>query len=298
MRRTTTRPTVLVLLLIVSCINTREVRAIIDETNAQAEANLILGETGIPELLDPNPDAPTTNRLSASQTAAIQRIDAFIAKNPHLKSAANALIIRKALILKASGNHNLAKAAMANYDATVKGSVRDYGLVQSFDVLTWWRPVAAQTDPNQTPIETVFDQKIAELTTAIGKVKAIDKGSDIHYYLAATRAYMHYKRALRAGSKPGSTPAERDPAPHLKIGLCNYAKEFSPEDHVKVQLWMANRVDDQRLRGLSTERLRWWGHAAILLKLYNDKHKSLFGPDLPLPPECAWLRNPPPPSPQ
>lgn len=254
---------------VAGCPTTQEVRAIVGESNAALEASAVLAETDLSELR--SHDSARHEAAVEKAQAAVRRIDAFLAAHPGMKSTGNALTMRKALLLMVAGKPQMAKAAFAGYDASVRGNTRDLGLYQSFEILTWWWGVRLKLAD-----DIPWDTKKPALRKLDELIAGLSRGEGITYYLLTMRANIQLKRAS----------AQDDVGSALRQGLKNYSAGFDAQARAQVHAFAKRPAE---LKDVPFDRLRWLAQAKVT---YDDYLKVWNGAGLGQPawdPDCKWL---------
>ena len=253
---------------VAGCPTTQEVRAIVADSNAAIEAQAILADSD-PQL--ENDEKQSAAAMKRAQDA-VRRIDAFLAANPGMKGTANALIVRKALLLMLAKKPQMAKAAFAGYDASIPGSTRDLGLYKSFDVLVWWQD-ARKRDDVEWPSKRVALKKFDDV------IAGLPGGEGITYYLLTLRANMQLKRASEQDTQDAQRAA-------MRSGLSAYSEGFDAPARANVRAFASTPA---KLEGEPFDRLRWYAQAKVTYDAYVNVWENGELGALDWPADCKWL---------
>ena len=241
-----------------ACVTQQQVQQIVTESNLAIQASAVMAEADpfLQSIDGQSQDNPETQKQLKT---VIDKIDAFLEQHGDQKVTANAMILRKAVVLLVAGKPNMATATFTAYDPTLPGNTRDLGIYKSHEVLTWWSRVAPSLDSSNV---ASFESKTAKLTDVIN---SLPRGSGIRYYLATLRSQIYLKWAT----------LELDRRPRLLEGLRLYCNEFDKQAQDNVKAWIKGKPED--VQGLiSSESLRWYGHVEIIYHEYTNTYQQFL----------------------
>lgn len=171
-------------LFFTSCATERQVKGIVEASNAASlSAELGLGTE--------DPGRPAGSGENWKQSSA--KIEAFIAQHPENKPTVAALRVRQAMLLLNNKQYNLARAAFAEAKLEdLRGSSRDRSLKRLDEDLLWWYQTAGSTLPRN---EFSTASNAMERITTVWRDLKTPKDEGIRDWIAALRAWIGLKMA-------------------------------------------------------------------------------------------------------
>lgn len=246
--------------LTTSCLTTKQVREIVDESNNAAVVSSISADARLGE---PGDDWRTV----------VNRIETFIAENPDDKRTVAALRIREAVVLLNAGQVNLARAVFDEVDDTQIAGGRDRAIYDAREALLWFYGWDGQS------LEASDRQAMNDALISLAEVAdSLKPGSGIRRFLEETRVRIAVTGAENLTDEAEVCALTTEP-------LKRYAGQFdNPADRDGIERWHNNTLSEADAEVL--RNLRWYDYAP---KPFEDVEAMLGDTTCPQDPTPDWL---------
>lgn len=255
------------LLLLPACVDYARVARIVEESNGTLMVAEIDRETGWRALSSEVPGdvqlPATTSDLDARRADTIARIDEYAARHPDQPVVVNALRMRKAFLLLASGRPNLARLAFQEVDPGALRNERDLALHRAHETLVWWWTVAPIREPARCPPDPEFEEHARRLRTLVCELPP----SPARSYLGLVRALLVLKRVrIRLEGELARAA--------LQEGLNTYSALFDERARDHIRAYHRSDQDPGPARDVPLEEVRWYAPVKSVYGYYVETARA------------------------